>query len=105
MQSLLRLLQAPRQVHGACGAPTAESLAAELGLSARSLHRQLRAEGASVQQLKDEARRARASDLLLRTALPVARIAGQCGFASDKSFARAFRQWTGHSPQEHRRGA
>ena len=73
--------------------------------SARSLHRQLRAEGASVQQLKDEARRARASDLLLRTALPVARIAGQCGFASDKSFARAFRQWTGHSPQEHRRGA
>ena len=104
-RQVARLLQAPRQVHGACGAPTAESLAAELGLSARSLHRQLRAEGASVQQLKDEARLARASDLLLRTALPVARIAGLCGFASDKSFARAFRQWTGHSPQEHRRGA
>ena len=104
-RQVARLLQAPSHAHGASSAHTAETLAAELGLSARSLHRQLRAEGASVQQLKDEARLARASDLLLRTALPVARIAGQCGFASDKSFARAFRQWTGHSPQEHRRGA
>ena len=104
-RQVARLLQAPSHAHGASSAHTAETLAAELGLSARSLHRQLRAEGASVQQLEDEARRARASDLLLRTALPVARIAGLCGFASDKSFARAFRQWTGHSPQEHRRGA
>ena len=100
-RQVLRLLATPRHAQSP---HTAETLAAELGLSARSLHRQLRAEDASVQQLKDQARLSRASDLLLRTALPVARIAGQCGFASDKSFARAFRHWTGQSPQQHRRG-
>ncbi|HNT84278.1 MAG TPA: AraC family transcriptional regulator [Ottowia sp.] len=87
------LLQQPQAAH------TAETLAARLALSARSLHRQLRAEGTSVQQLKDEARRAQACALLLRTDWPIARVARAAGFASDKSFARSFRHWTGHTPQ------
>ncbi len=91
-----RVLQCLRQPHSA---HTADTLSAQLGMSPRSLHRQLRSEGTSLQQLKDEARRERASDLLLRTRLPISRVARAAGFASDKSFARAFRQWTGHTPQ------
>jgi len=87
------LLQQPQAAH------TADTLAARLGLSARSLHRQLHAEGTSVQQLKDEVRRSQACELLLRTDWPMARVARAAGFASDKSFARAFRQWTGQTPQ------
>ncbi|WP_332673367.1 AraC family transcriptional regulator [Aromatoleum sp.] len=77
---------------------TAETLAERLHLSPRTLHRQLEEEGASVQQLKDEARRERAVDLLNRTNRSVKQIALAVGFRNEKSFARAFRQWTGASP-------
>lgn len=83
-------------------AHTAETLAQALHVSPRSLHRQLKDEGSSLQALKDGVRRERALALLLRTEQPVKRIAQACGFASDKSFIRAFREWTGHSPADYR---
>ena len=76
----------------------AAALARELHISPRTLHRQLQAEGASLQALKDEARRARAIELLERSREPIKRIAQACGFASEKSFARAFGAWTGMAP-------
>jgi len=79
-------------------AMTAERIARELGLSTRTLHRQLHDEGAALQQIKDEARHQRAAELLRRTARPVKQIAREVGFANEKSFARAFRQWAGTSP-------
>jgi AraC-like DNA-binding protein len=82
----------------------AEDLAAWLGMSPRTLHRQLQEEGASLQALKDSVRQQRARTLLLRTARPVKQIAAQVGFASEKSFIRAFRQWTGTTPDAYRRG-
>lgn len=77
---------------------TADSVAAHLHLSARTLHRQLQEEGAALQQLKDEARRERAIELLNRSNRPVKQIALAVGFRNEKSFARAFREWTGESP-------
>jgi AraC-like DNA-binding protein len=82
----------------------AEGLARALNVSLRTLHRHLRLEGASVQSLKDEVRCRRAQDLLRRTRQPVKQIAHQLGYRSDKSFARAFRQWTGASPSAWRAG-
>lgn len=82
----------------------AAALAEALGLSVRSLHRQLAREGASLQALKDEARLAVALRLLERGNRPVKQVAAALGFANEKSFARAFRSWTGHTPAEHRRG-
>ncbi|QXL84374.1 AraC family transcriptional regulator [Comamonas sp. NLF-1-9] len=73
-----------------------------LHLSERTLHRQLRQEGASLQQLKNEVRRAQAEHLLRHTERPVKQVAQAAGFASDKSFARAFRAWAGCSPQQYR---
>jgi len=77
---------------------TAEALAEALALSVRSLHRQLKDEGVALQSLKDEVRRDQASDLLLRTDRPVKQVAQAVGFGNEKSFARAFKQWTGRSP-------
>ena len=77
---------------------TAEAVAEALHLSARTLHRQLRDEGVSLQALKDEARREQAIEQLRRTARPVKQIALAAGFSNEKSFARAFKAWTGLSP-------
>ena len=84
-------------------AHTAESLAEALALSPRSLHRQLAAEGVGLQALKDEQRRAHAVHRLQRSQRPIKQIAREVGFGNDKSFARAFRAWTGLTPDECRR--
>ena len=83
----------------------AETLAAVLNLSPRSLHRQLQEEGSSLQQLKDEVRSGKARELLLRTSKPIKQVAAASGFRNEKSFIRAFRVWTGASPAEFRRNA
>jgi AraC-like DNA-binding protein len=81
---------------------SADDLAALLNLSARTLHRQLKDEGASRQALKDEVRQARAVDLLLRTTRPIKQVALAAGFQNEKSFMRAFKGWTGQSPMTFR---
>lgn len=79
-------------------AHSADGLAQLLHVSARTLHRQLKEEGASLQRLKDEVRMERAKDLLYRTDKPVKQVAAAVGFRNEKSFARAFRQWAGTTP-------
>ena len=81
---------------------SAEALAQLLHVSPRTLHRQLKEEGASLQQLKDEVRLERARELLWRTRKPLKQVAAAVGFRNEKSFARAFRQWVGQSPGEFR---
>ena len=77
---------------------SAEALAPLLNLSPRSLHRQLKEEGTSLQVLKDEVRRERAIELLQRTRKPIKQVAESAGFQNEKSFIRAFKQWTGQTP-------
>lgn len=83
-------------------AHNANDLAALLHTSPRTLHRQLKDEGASLQRLKDEVRRQRAADLLLRSRKPIKQVAEAAGFQNEKSFIRAFKGWTGQSPGEFR---
>ena len=82
---------------------SAQDIARLLHTSARTLHRQLKEEGASLQALKDGVRRERASQLLLRTDKPLKQVAEAAGFRNEKSFVRAFRGWTGQTPGEWRR--
>ncbi|NDF64809.1 MAG: AraC family transcriptional regulator, partial [Betaproteobacteria bacterium] len=56
-------------------ARNADDVAAHLGLSTRTLHRQLKEEGASLQQLKDSVRRERALALLHKTRKPIKQVA------------------------------
>ncbi|MFN3495842.1 MAG: AraC family transcriptional regulator [Hydrogenophaga sp.] len=80
----------------------ATDLAALLNVSARTLHRQLKEEGATLQALKDEVRLQRASELLLRSNRPIKQVAEAAGFQNDKSFSRAFLAWTGQTPNAFR---
>ena len=90
------LLNQPQDAHNA------DDLAALLHTSARTLHRQLKEEGATLQALKDEVRRERAMALLQRTNRPIKQIAAATGFLNEKSFIRAFKTWTGMAPGEWR---
>lgn len=81
----------------------AGALADALHVSARTLHRQLRDEGSSLQALKDEVRRDRAVTMLARSGRPIKQVALAAGFRNEKSFARAFRHWTGRTPGQWRR--
>jgi AraC-like DNA-binding protein len=88
------LIAHPERTHSAGG------LASLLHISARTLHRQLKEEGASLQQLKDEVRCERAKDLLFRGGKPIKQVAAAVGFRNEKSFIRAFKGWTGATPLE-----
>lgn len=103
VKSLLKAhMRAP--AGAAAGLPNAEVLAGALAISSRTLHRQLREEGASLQQIKDDVRREQAMDLMRRTSRPLKQIAHLAGFRNEKSFSRAFRDWTGVSPGAFKRG-
>jgi AraC-like DNA-binding protein len=85
----------------ATAAPTVEQIAAELGTSARSLHRQLAAEGTTYQRVLDRLRR----DQAIRAVgdgEPFKAIAAAVGFADPRAFRRAFKRWTGATPQQFR---
>jgi len=99
------LVQQVRQALASHPASThsVEGLADLLNLSPRTLHRQLKEEGATLQDLKDSVRRDRATELLLRTNRPIKQVAEAAGFQNEKSFMRAFKGWTGTSPAEFRR--
>lgn len=99
------LLQRVRQMLAASPdtAHNAGTLAERLHVSTRTLHRQLQEEGTSLQALKDEMRRRRAMELLQRSPQTIKQVAQAVGYASEKSFMRAFRGWTGQSPANFRR--
>jgi AraC-like DNA-binding protein len=77
-----------------------ERIAAELKLHPRTLHRRLRAEGTSVQAIKDEVRR----DLMLyyvrQTDVPFAAISEKLGFAEQSVFTRSCNRWFALSPTQ-----
>jgi AraC-like DNA-binding protein len=80
-----------------------ESVARALNVSLRTLHRRLLEEGTSLQKVKNGVRRDLAIERLERTSRSIKQIARDAGFHNDKSFMRAFKQWTGESPMEYRR--
>lgn len=80
-----------------------DRVAARLAMSRRSLQRHLEAEGRSFQQLLRETRLSLAQHYLSKTELPTAEISFLLGFDEPNSFYRAFRNWTGHTPEGSRR--
>ncbi len=77
-------------------------MAQALHLSVRTLYRRLEAEHTSFQQVKDEVRRDVAIDRLTNGREPVSQIAIDLGFGDTSSFHRAFRAWTGMTPNAYR---
>jgi AraC-like DNA-binding protein len=82
--------------------PTIQKVALELHHSARTLSRRLDAEGTNFQSIKDEVRRDIAIQKLTRSHDAIASIAFDVGFDSVSAFHRAFRHWTGSTPNAYR---
>lgn len=86
------LVQQARQALATHPAEThsADTLAALLNASARTLHRQLKDEGASLQALKDEVRLALGTDMLLRICRPIKQVAKRRRLSERKKFYASF---------------
>jgi AraC-like DNA-binding protein len=77
------------------------ALARALRQSPRTLQRRLAGEGSSVTALVESVRRERAF-AYLAAKLPIAEVSYLLGFSEPRAFHRAFRRWTGETPQRWR---
>jgi AraC-like DNA-binding protein len=77
--------------------PSLETVAAQLGVSARTLRRHLAQQHTTLRAIVDDVRRERADELLAQgTALKA--VASELGFSEASAFSRAYKRWTGRSP-------
>jgi AraC-like DNA-binding protein len=84
------------------GDPNINTVARQLGLSARTLQRKLRAEGTAYQDVLAAMRRDLARRYLREREMAVCEVAYLLGFSGPSAFHRAFRRWTGVTPKEFR---
>jgi AraC-like DNA-binding protein len=85
------------------GYPDIRLTAEVLGMSVRTLQRQLSEVGLTHEELVGRARFATAATLLEQSDAKVLEIALDLGYSDHAHFTRAFRRWAGCSPQEFRR--
>ena len=78
-------------------------MAAEIGISTRTLHRMLAAEGVKYAELVEQIRIERARVQLLQ-GRSTGDVAMALGYSDERSFRRAFERWTGVSPARFRSG-
>lgn len=88
-----RLLEDPARI------PSMATVARELAVTERTLHRRLAAEDTSFRALVDEIREALAVELL-QTGLMVEEVARRLGYAETPAFTHAFTRWRGHPPSQ-----
>ena len=84
--------------------PDLVATAEAMHMATSTLQRRLASEGTSFQALKDELRRDTAIVRLNTSAVPLAALASELGFADSAAFQRAFKGWTGSAPGAYRRG-
>lgn len=82
--------------------PNAEEVAQALGMSVRSLRRQLSEDGHNFRDVLAQSLYARAQQLLKDTALSIEEVAQQLGYAESAAFIHAFKRWSGQSPKAYR---
>jgi AraC-like DNA-binding protein len=91
-----------RELNG--GNPSLEHVAAQLGLSERTLQRKLQELGTSHNDLVEQIRRDLAMRYLQEPDMAICEVAYLTGFSEPSSFHRAFKRWTGVTPGEFRQG-
>lgn len=84
---------------------TIQDLADALHISVRNLTRKFAEEGTAFQRVKDDLRRDIAVHRLTHSNVMVAALALDLGYSNSAVFCRAFKQWTGSSPTDYRKGA
>jgi AraC-like DNA-binding protein len=87
------------------GIPTLQEVAANLHMSPRSLQRKLQQESSSYQDLAESVRKSMAIHYLNQGNYPVKEISYMLGYNELSAFSRAFKKWTGQTPQDFRRSS
>jgi AraC-like DNA-binding protein len=83
--------------------PSSSQLAEAFNMSLSSLKKHLKEEGTCYQDICEEVRKTKSFKLLSQKDLPIKSIAFELGFSNPSAFNRAFKRWTGDSPQEYRK--
>ena len=87
------------------GNPSADNVAAKLGMHPKTLSRRLKSESTSHQQLLDQLRYRLAERYLRQADLSISEVAFLLGYSDTSSFNKAFKRWTGTPPQAFRQKA
>lgn len=87
------------------GLVSADDIAARLAVGKRTLQRRIEAEGSSFLGILNATREELARHYLSKTRLPPAEISFLLGFSEPNSFFRAFKGWTGSTPETVRQRA
>lgn len=87
------------------GEPTPARIAKSLGVSERTLQRRLQGEGTTFARIVDGARRELSEHYLTDPNVAAFEVAFLLGYSEPSAFHRAFRRWTGKTPQEYRRAS
>ena len=108
-ESLLETLERTKSVRGRVeslllpilhtGEASIERVAGQMGLSRQTLFRRLKKEGVTFERVLDELRRRLAHGYLQGGRVSVSEAAFLVGFSDPAAFSRAFKRWTGSSPQ------
>jgi AraC-like DNA-binding protein len=85
------------------GVRNVDEVAAALGISVRTLHRKLKAEGIVFSDLSKALQQREACRMLADASLSIEQVAESVGYSDVSSFTRAFRRWTGTTPAVYRR--
>ena len=86
------------------GSISIDNTARAIGMSTRTLQRELHREGTDFRSLANAARSARAKELIRHTDVSITGIAAELGYSTPANFSRAFREATGCGPREFRLG-
>jgi AraC-like DNA-binding protein len=76
-----------------------------MDMSPRSIQRLLMEQGTTFSRIVERSRRQSAFQLLVRKDLSVTEVAAKLGYSDPSNFGRAFRKWTGQSPNQWRKRA
>lgn len=86
-------------------APSLASVAESMHFTERTLRRRLASLGLAYADMVDRERQSRAMTLLSHSSCSMREIAAECGFAAERTLARAVKRWTGRSLGSLRKGA
>ena len=87
------------------GEPSQALIAKQLGLSERTLQRRLQEEGTSFNRLLESTRKDVALGYLANPRLAAYEVSFLVGYTEPATFFRAFKRWTGKTPQQYRASA
>lgn len=86
------------------GGSSGDHVAQQLSIHRRTLHRRLKAQGTTFQEVLDGVRWEISRQLLANTEVPLEEVAAATGYADPSTFVRAFHRWSGTTPARWRDG-